>query len=348
MLEKVAPQDGVALARFGGGSQEGQRRYLRALYAFLAEKGPNTRRSYSTAIRQFFDAYDWPCPADVDAAMVADYKAQLLASGRSDATVYQRLSALSAFFEFLRRPQSAQVGGLVLHNPVRSISRADVMPHGIVDAMRWETFETILRAIPGDPMGLRDRAILLFFAFTGRRRAEVCNLRVRDLETKHKPYTYRCRVKGNRWMQWELPEAVWLSISEYWVASDRLGSLRGDHAVFAASEYGQARGLRRDCDPHEPLKPKEMARILKRAAARVGLEHDPRVHVHALRHMAAHTLEEAGVDVRGIQEFLGHSSLATTERYLNQLTGIRRSFESKITEVRANLNDALETLEDRL
>ena len=91
-----------------------------------------------------------------------------------------------------------------------------------------------------------------------------------------------------------------------------------------------------------------MARILKRAAARVGLQNDPHVHVHALRHMAAHTLEKAGVDVRGIQEFLGHASLATTERYLNQLVGIRHSFESKIGEVRANMADALETLEDRL
>lgn len=347
MLEKVTPPT-ADLARFGGGTQEGTRRFVRALYAFLADKGEHTRRAYGTAIRQFFETYGWPCPADVDAAMVADYKSQLLEQGKKEGTVYQRLSALSAFFEFLRRPQSASVGGLVAHNPVRSISRADIVPHGIVEAMSWEMFETILRAIPTDPMGLRDRAILLFFAFTGRRRSEVCRLLIRDLDFASKPYHYRCRIKGNRWERWELPETVFDAVSAYWIAADRFRGLRPDHAVFTASEFGQRRGPRRHRDPNAPLNPSEMARILERAAARVGLQNDPHCHVHALRHMSAQTLEQAGVDVRGIQEFLGHQSLATTERYLRQLVGVRRSFEQKIAEVRRDTASALETLEDRL
>ncbi|HEY5657764.1 MAG TPA: tyrosine-type recombinase/integrase [Myxococcota bacterium] len=348
MLEKVTPQNGLALRRFGGGDEEGMRLFLRALYSFLADKNPNTRRSYGTAIRQFFKRYDWVCPRDVDVAMVAAYKTELLEAGRADATVYQRLSALSAFFEHLRRPQSASVGGLVAFNPVAAVSRSDIVPHGEVEAMRWETFETIITGVPGDPQGLRDRAILLFFAFTGRRRAEVCGLRVRDLSVAARPFTYSCRVKGNKRMRWELPEVCWNAISAYWIAADRVGALLPEHAVFAASEHGQRRGTRRDVDPHAPLRPKEMARILKRAAARVGLEREPTVHVHALRHMAAHSLEEAGVDVRGIQEFLGHASLATTERYLRKLGGVRRSFESKMGQVRRNLSFALETLEDRV
>ena len=161
MLEKIGPSNDVALLRFGGGSDDDARLFLRALYAFLADKNPNTRRSYGTAVRQFFEAYGWPCPRDVDAAMIADYKLQLQQSGRSDATVYQRLSALSAFFEFLRRPQSATIGGLVAHNPVRSISRADVVPHGVVEAMRWETqwarrdIRDVARGVPSKAMRSR-------------------------------------------------------------------------------------------------------------------------------------------------------------------------------------------------
>jgi integrase len=348
MLEKITPTNGDALLRFGGGDDAGMRLFLRALYAFLADKPTHTRRSYGTAVRQFFERFGWPCPRDVDTAMVATYKIELAESGRSDGTIYQRLSALSSFFEYLRRPQSATVGGLVAHNPVRAISRSDVVAHPDVEPMRWEMFETILRSIPGDPQGLRDRAILLFFAFTGRRRAEVCGLRVRDLDTTTQPYTYACRVKGGERQRWELPQICWQAITSYWIGSDRLSSLQRDHAVFSASEEGQIRGSRKTVDPHEPMRPREMARILKRAAKRVDLEEEPTVHVHALRHMAAHSLEQAGVDVRGIQEFLGHKSIATTERYLKRLGNVRRSFETKMVAVRANLSDALETLEDRI
>lgn len=348
MLQKLIPEDGLAIRRFGGGSEEGTRLFLRATYSFLADKNPHTRRAYRTALKQFFEAFDWVCPRDVDAAMIASFKRQLMETC-SDPTVYQRLSALSSFFEHLKRPQGASVGGLVDHNPVSSVNRSDLVAHAEPRPMSWPTFKKLIGGIPGDPMGLRDRAILLFFAFTGRRRAEVCSLRVRNLDLSSDPRTYACRVKGNRWLRWELPDVCWRAISAYWIASDRIGTLKPESAVFAATPHQQrVREALSNMSPHEPMAPAEMRRTLLRAAERVGLEDDPTVHVHALRHMAAHTLQDAGVDVRGIQEFLGHKSLATTERYLRQLGGVRRSFEDKMQEIRRDPAAALETLEDQL
>ncbi|PKL29809.1 MAG: recombinase XerC [Spirochaetae bacterium HGW-Spirochaetae-10] len=164
-----------------------------------------------------------------------------------------------------------------------------------------------LLALPDvqSPYGLRDRAMMELLFATGLRRQELVQLRLSDLDFERsmvrirgaKTDDERNIPAGDRCFKWlgRYIEAV----RPHLLVSDDPGN------VFLASHgAGMEVGL-----PHV---------LLRRYFHLAGLKKKSLVHV--FRHTAATLMLENGADIRMVQEFLGHRSIHSTERYTHVTT----------------------------
>lgn len=83
--------------------------------------------------------------------------------------------------------------------------------------------------------------------------------------------------------------------------------------------------------PNGKLTSRNIQKIVSKSAKRAGINKD--VHPHTLRHSFATHLLENGVDIRKIQELLGHSNLATTQIYTHISTEELKKIKSPIDEL---------------
>ena len=139
----------------------------------------------------------------------------------------------------------------------------------------------------------RDDAVLELLYGSGLRVGELCGLEVGSLQLDRRSIT----VWGKGSKERRVP------LSEHAVAALQ-GWLAVRHEVVppqvGAVLFGNERG--------NPLTPRDVRRIIDRRSPTP-------THPHALRHTYATHLLDGGADLRSVQELLGHSDVATTQRY---------------------------------
>lgn len=153
-------------------------------------------------------------------------------------------------------------------------------------------------AAGGDPVDLRDRAMFEILYSSGIRVGELVALTVQALDRTQR--TMRVLGKGNkqRVVPYGVPAAHAL---EAWLTAGR------PQVVTPASVEALFLGVR-----GKPINPRTVRERLERACVLAGV---PVLSPHGLRHCAATHMLEGGADLRAVQDLLGHSSLATTQRY---------------------------------
>jgi site-specific recombinase XerD len=144
------------------------------------------------------------------------------------------------------------------------------------------------------------RAMLMTMYGTGVRRAELCHLKVADIDSKRGVIRVR-RGKGGRDRDVLLSEKLLDTLREYW------RWMKPKTYLFP----GMVKGRRIDV----PISPAIAWVAGNTARKRAGIE--KRITPHTLRHSFATHMLEAGADLRTIQMLLGHAELADTAVYLH-------------------------------
>jgi integrase/recombinase XerC len=229
-------------------------------------------------------------PAAADAADVRAFAAARHRAGAGGRTVQRALSAVRAFYRWLQRE------GLAVQDPAMGIS-APRSPRRLPRTLDADAAGALVEAPGGDPVGLRDRALLELVYSSGLRLAEVVGLELDDLDHREglvqvlgKGAKRRIVPVGRRALE---AVAAWLPVRGQWAAP-------GETALFLSR-----RGRR--------IAPRTVQARLDHWSRRLGL--GPGVHPHMLRHsFASHLLESSG-DLRAVQELLGHANISTTQIY---------------------------------
>lgn len=288
------------------------------------KRANDIRNDKSKAVFDFFDfcskRAEQVLPSDVE-----EWRWSLKTEGLADGTVYNRISALSQFFEYLRN--EAGMMRLIPINPARvSLPKAaKPFQSESVKALSREELGRLLEVVAGHardqkPVHLRDLAILQFYVATGRRRAEIINLRGNSIEIKNERFFIKTRVKGGFFLNFELDdETTRNALFEYLRATGRTGIFGEDEPIWLRHDKGVGSNKKKGLTSHG------FARRMEIYAREAGIKH---FHIHRLRHTFAKIVSEYSESMAETQEALGHSNIKTTQIYVQRLA-VKKDKHSK-------------------
>jgi len=209
--------------------------------------------------------------------------------GISSAARARKLSALKSFYKYLtvRTKQLTE-------NPVADLEYPKLRK-SLPKYLTMEQSAALLKSVEGQNQ-VRDYAILMIFLNCGIRRSELVGLNIADV------YEDRLRVigKGNKERFVYFGTPCRKAIDAYMIERNKK-VLTDNRALF-----GSRNGNR--------ISVTAVHRLVEKALKQAGLD-ATQFSAHKLRHTAATMMLSGGVDVKTVQEVLGHENLNTTQIY---------------------------------
>ena len=245
----------------------------------------NTTRTYLHAVEEF-SKYFHRSPNRLGPDHIRQYQAYLFRERKlSPYTIACCTAALRFLYvKTLRRPYLPE------HIPFPKL------PRQLPTVLSTEEVERLIASAAN----LMRRAMIMTLYATGVRRAELCHLKVADIDSTRMVIHVR-KGKGSRDRDVLLSPKLLETLREYW------RWMKPRTYLFP----GTVNNWRADV----PITDKVVWKAVNEAAIRAGIK--KRVSPHTLRHSFATHMLEAGADLRTIQVLLGHAKIGDTALYLH-------------------------------
>jgi integrase/recombinase XerD len=238
-----------------------------------------TSESYLSLLEVFFKYYNEKDPVDITQDDVSDFMNSFIVKlGFSSSYQNQMVSAVKTYYEISGR-------GKVIPEIMERPRRGRPLPK----VFSREEVTRILSA----PRNIKHRLLLWIIYSCGLRRSEATNIKLTDLD-RDRGILHIREGKGRIDRVVPVSDKVWAKIDDY------ITGYRPETYLFE----GQNRGK---------YSVESVYNVFKQALKKAGISKE--VGIHSLRHSYATHLHEGGLDIKYIQELLGHRSSRTTEIY---------------------------------
>ncbi|HLP71874.1 MAG TPA: site-specific tyrosine recombinase/integron integrase [Bacteroidales bacterium] len=251
------------------------------LRSYLEDKRYSARtvETYVTLLELFFKFFTDKNPDDITQNDVADFMNDFIIKNEFSASYQnQMVSAIKLYYEISGR-------GKVIPQFLERPRRGRALPK----VFSKEEITLILNSA----RNTKHKLLLWIIYSCGLRRSEVINIRLDDIDRKRNIIHIR-EGKGGVDRIVPVPDKLWQKLDEY------VGSYSPKDYLFEGQYGGR-------------YSSESVYNVFKNALSNAGIKKE--VGVHSLRHSYATHLHENGLDIRYIQELLGHKSTRTTEIY---------------------------------
>jgi len=284
-------------------------------YFATNERSDKTRVAYSSDLSQFTSfAGGAAILSNIDSAKIEEWAAHLRTQNYAPASLRRKIVVLKVFFSYWVRK------GVISESPFwrvkLSFGRVQPLPRTltVVEAKallgqakrdqlrRRRNFNRVdspeLRYTASIRYrSLRNRALVELLFATGMRVGEVSALDIGDLSMDDG--VFKVKGKGGRARLAFTVDGITLQVQKHHLGK-RMRIESNSSALFLNSSGNR-------------LSTQGIANVIRGVKVRAGIERH--VTPHMLRHTVATLLLRSGADIRVVQEFLGHASIVTTQRY---------------------------------
>lgn len=232
---------------------------------------------------------------DVEYAFIRGYLTQLYDEKLSERSINHKMSSLRGFYNYLMNEELIEDNPFLLVDSMKE-------PQRNPDFLYIDEMLGLLDSIDvSSLLGLRNKAMLELMYASGLRCSEVVDLTLGQIDFSSQVLFIRGKGDKDRYVPFHDYAAKWLKEYINEARDELMAKTHQEHDVVFVNKNG-----------------KQMTnRGVEDVVNRVAKNYDAtkKIHPHTFRHSFATHLLQEGVDIRIVQELLGHASLSTTQVY---------------------------------